>query len=282
MRKSVLLQPFQKMKFARTVFAPVRPEWCTVAEPVSQEHDWEESQLFVEEDNVDRTDVGWELEMLSPENVADSREGKVVREDLVYRDHGVYDAFVLHNVLTQAECDEVIAAANKKNYTPALINIGRGRQRYLPGYRSGLRCIVDSPLFAQLLLNRVGPHLPKGPHPLTGIGGFLQGINERMRILCYHHPDNRFEEHCDGCFTHPVTKASSRYTLQIYLNDIPDAAVDGGGTAFTRDGKVVTPRAGSVLCFTQNLMHEGQPLRTGGIKYTIRTEAMYGRSASHL
>ena len=245
---------------------PVRPEWCTVAEPVSQEHDWEDSQLFYDSDNVDRTDVGWELEMLSPENVADSREGKVAKEELINKYDRLTDAFVLHNVLTQAECDEVIAAANKKNYIPALVNIGGGRAQYMPDYRSGLRCIVDSPLFAELLLNRVRPHLPEAR---------LQGVNERMRILCYHHPDNRFEEHCDACFKHPVTKASSRYTLQIYLNDIPDAAVDGGGTAFTRDGKVVTPRAGSVLCFTQNLMHEGQPLRTGGIKYTIRTEAMY-------
>ncbi len=38
----------------------------------------------------------------------------------------------------------------------------------------------------------------------------------------------------------------------------------------------IQPRRGSVLLFTQNLLHEGSLVKSG-IKYTMRTEAMYTR-----
>eukprot|EP01061_Rhynchopus_euleeides_P033975 TRINITY_DN5763_c0_g3_i2.p1 TRINITY_DN5763_c0_g3~~TRINITY_DN5763_c0_g3_i2.p1 ORF type:complete len:261 (+),score=99.30 TRINITY_DN5763_c0_g3_i2:127-909(+) len=248
-----------------------RPEWCTVPEPVVQERDWDYGETFYTEDNVDRTDIGWnDLKVLSEESIADTAEGRVVKEELINKLDGRVHAFMLYNVLSEEECLEIIDACNEKQFTPALVNTGRGRQQYLPDYRSGLRCIADSPKFSQLLFNRIAPFLPKAMQGME-----LFNFNERMRVLCYHHPDNRFETHMDGRFQHPTTDAISVYTLQLYLNTIPDAKVDGGGTAFTDDGQVVTPQTGSVLCFTQNLSHEGQALLTGGIKYTIRTEAMY-------
>eukprot|EP01061_Rhynchopus_euleeides_P033974 TRINITY_DN5763_c0_g3_i1.p2 TRINITY_DN5763_c0_g3~~TRINITY_DN5763_c0_g3_i1.p2 ORF type:complete len:271 (+),score=98.32 TRINITY_DN5763_c0_g3_i1:46-813(+) len=249
-----------------------RPDWCLVPEPVVDARcQWRHGDNFFPEDNVDRTDVGWgDLKVLSPKSIAANVKDRIRKEPIISRNEGAKDAFMLHNVLSEHECLEIINACNEKQFSPALVAMG-GYQQYLPDYRSGLRCIVDSPKFSQLLFNRMAPFLPK----VAGNGGQLFDFNERMRVLCYYRPNDLFEQHYDSVFKHPVTKAVSAYTLQLYLNTIPDAKVDGGGTAFTDAGEVVTPRAGSVLCFTQNLSHEGQALLTGGIKYTIRTEAMY-------
>ena len=53
----------------------------------------------------------------------------------------------------------------------------------------------------------------------------------------------------------------------------------GGATKFIDEGRPGEdlghqPEAGSVLIFTQNLLHEGSRVHQG-IKYTVRTEAMY-------
>ena len=57
-------------------------------------------------------------------------------------------------------------------------------------------------------------------------------------------------------------------------------AANGGATTFLDDeqsseGAVpCQPRAGSVLLFSQDLLHEGSRVNRG-LKYTFRTEAMY-------
>merc|ERR1712216_434055 len=70
----------------------------------------------------------------------------------------------------------------------------------------------------------------------------------------------------------------SKVTLQVYLHDVPESF--GGATTLfpsTEEYKAkVQPRAGSVLLFTQDLPHEGS-LLSDGLKYTLRTEAMYTR-----
>merc|ERR1711918_208117 len=50
----------------------------------------------------------------------------------------------------------------------------------------------------------------------------------------------------------------------------------GGATTFIGDSKQLPyqPKGGSALIFTQDLFHEGS-LVSAGIKYTLRTEAMY-------
>jgi len=99
-----------------------------------------------------------------------------------------------------------------------------------------------------------------------------------MRFLCYT-PGQYFQPHCDGCFarptSHPRAGDESRVTVQLYLHDVPEE--HGGATTFCRrSGPRVRhqPEAGSVLLFTQDLVHEGSLLGRG-VKYTVRTEAMY-------
>merc|ERR1711924_64658 len=118
------------------------------------------------------------------------------------------------------------------------------------------------------------PHLPlELPNGLR-----LVGLNERCRFLCYT-PGQFFEQHKDGCYRrphgHPHAGDRSFVTVQPYLHDVP--ASHGGATTFF-PGKPHSvfhqPVAGSVLLFSQDLLHEGSLLKEG-LKYTLRTEAMY-------
>merc|ERR1719215_973202 len=91
-------------------------------------------------------------------------------------------------------------------------------------------------------------------------------------------PGQFFAKHYDGRFERqsgPRAGDYSAVTVQIYLHDVPEDF--GGATAFCFGGSSDPkhqPEAGSVLLFTQNLLHEGSLVKQG-IKYTLRTEAMY-------
>ena len=72
----------------------------------------------------------------------------------------------------------------------------------------------------------------------------------------------------------------SLITMQLYLHDMPSRI--GGATRFLVPAKERSkhpdvgyqPRAGSVLLFTQELLHEGAVV-TAGRKFTMRSEVMY-------
>jgi len=186
-------------------------------------------------------------------------------------------ARVVRGVLDEKECAAIIQAVNKKGFTPALLNIGGGIQELDPIARDGFRVIVDSPELTTWLLEVLRPYLP------AQFGGAqLESLNERCRFLCYT-PGQEFSAHYDARFTHPRTRASSYVTVQLYLHDVPTE--NGGGTTFLVDhmtylpgeNMAYQPGAGSVLIFSQDLMHEGSILRHG-LKYTFRTEAMYART----
>ena len=220
-------------------------------------------------------------------------------------------AKVIHGVLEPEECLSLLECVNAKGFTPALVNIGGGTQIFDPGYRDSSRCVVDNPELTAYLLGVIRPHLPEtirvgeGDKDVRDAEGGLKNsaavmrlldLNERCRFLCYHKPGQAFDAHCDGAYTrprgHPEEGAVSVVTVQLYLNDVPSQ--HGGATSFLGDdhllrggrvfgkmgggGKKVRcqPRGGSVLIFTQDLYHEGSRL-TGGVKYALRTEAMYRR-----
>merc|ERR1712039_655566 len=125
----------------------------------------------------------------------------------------------------------------------------------------------------------VHPHLP----PELEDGSRLVELNERCRFLCYT-PGQHFPPHCDGSFErhegHPHSGDFSYVTVQLYLHDVPAAC--GGATAFMLPGKPRhQPEAGSVLLFSQDLMHEGC-LVEAGVKCRLRTEAMYAPPGSRV
>jgi hypothetical protein len=188
-------------------------------------------------------------------------------------------ARVVRNVLEQEDCVALISSINAKGFTPALLNIGGGNQQLIPGARDGHRAIVDSPELADWLFQVLLGFLPSELED----GSRLVELNERCRFLCYT-PGQQFPAHCDGTFerplTHPHSGDFSYVTVQLYLHDIP--ASSGGATAFMLPGRPRhQPEAGSVLLFSQDLMHEGC-LVEEGVKYTLRTEAMYAPPGSRV
>jgi len=243
---------------------------------------WKHGQTFTASQDPDRIELSWEPPKFVKEKDPVRQREKTWAEELAVSGDRRTFARVVHNVLDEDDCADLIRCINQKGFTPALLNIGNGRQRYEPDVRNGHRAIVDNQELSSYLLEMLRPHLP----------GMIQGshlvdLNERCRVLCYT-PGQEFGPHYDGCFVRPRGSRNegdeSMVTVQLYLHDVPESS--GGATTFLAGGRGAgpkealpcQPRAGSVLLFTQNLLHEGS-LVTSGLKYTLRTEAMYRPAA---
>ena len=245
--------------------------------------DWEDGQMFCAEDDPDRTCEPWVPPRFVKSKLATAHKqiAKTRVEELdlsgVSGANAKSFARVVYNLFEPEECAQLLEHVNEKGFTPALLNVGRGRQQLRPGIRDGQRVIVDSPELTAYLLALLRPYLPATLH-----GDSLVELNERCRFLCYT-PGQSFDAHCDGRYTrlrpHPNAGDHSMVTVQFYLHDVPEA--HGGATTFLggyRDEKQLAcqPTGGSALIFTQDLLHEGSLVKAG-LKYTLRTEAMYRR-----
>ncbi len=181
-------------------------------------------------------------------------------------------AFVLDNVFTAQECEDLIALTERTGYEPALVNTIGGNVLDT-SFRHSLRCMIDDQAMADVLFNRISSFLPQA------FGNWhLKRLNERMRFLRYEQGDF-FAPHQDGCFITPDRTQRSYVTVQLYLSE----GADGGNTTFlanpgkkTLQDVAVVPKIGRVLVFRHDIWHEGS-LVTGGRKYTVRTDVMYER-----
>lgn len=243
---------------------------------------WKVGQKFSERDDPDRTQETWELPDFFRRRDPSAQQEQTTVEELQVPNANPHSRFarIVRKALNESDCAGILNAVNNKKFTPALVNVGGGRQQFLPEFRDGHRVVIDAPELAAWLLEVLRPHLPEQ----LSDGSQLVGLNERLRFLCYT-PGQFFEEHRDGCYIrpcgHPRAGDRSRITVQFYLHDVPENY--GGATTFF-PGKQYSvkhqPEAGSVLLFTQDLLHEGS-LVQDGIKYTVRTEAMYSRSTRY-
>ena len=184
-------------------------------------------------------------------------------------------------VLSERECEQLIALTERTGYEPALVNTGGGRQSLFTDYRKSGRCIIDSEDAAENLWQRIRPYvladvedlrsLPRGWRPV--------GLNERLRFLKYD-VGNFFAPHADGSYVResgPCVGDRSFLTLMLYLN-VPGK---GGATNFlpcdqSRAPTSVAPRTGLGLVFEHQLEHEGAELLEGR-RYCIRTDVMFTR-----
>jgi len=241
---------------------------------------WKDGQIFHASQDPDRVLEPWTAPDFIWKKDPAKQQARTTCKDLpIYnRIPGRRFAKFVSRVMEEEDCAALLQAVNKKAFTPALVNVGCDRQVLRPEVRDGHRVIVDSTDLAAWLLEVIRPHLPR---ELEGFS--LIDLNERCRFLCYT-PGQCFEEHMDGCFRrqdgHPHSGSHSRVTIQLYLHDVPRA--HGGATTFfpgRRHEVSIQPKAGSVLLFTQDLMHEGSLLQSG-LKYTMRTEAMYAPATS--
>lgn len=215
-------------------------------------------------------------------------------------------AMLIHDLLTPAECQQLLAAAETAaddKWDDAMINVGGGRQVLMTEYRTCGRILWDSPELVQPILKRISPHLPdnivslQNSAAITGAGPArrketwrLTRLNERLRFLKYTR-GMYFREHIDGSYVTPDGSEISFLTVHIYLNgsapdDTPDEehledhekSLKGGATRFfgyIKGYHDINPQTGACLVFQHRaLMHSGEDLDQG-TKYTIRTDVMY-------
>jgi len=203
-------------------------------------------------------------------------------------------AVLLHNVLPEQECQDLIDRTETMGYEAALVNVGGGRQVAMNDIRNSDRIIVDDPDYVERIYQRILQKLQYHHSNLELYQKLLDwrkndkrqklavGLNERMRILRYD-PGCYFKPHSDGSYRRGYEAGLSRHgemsevTLLLYLNE----GYEGGRTRFlsphsssTASHYDVVPQTGSVLLFEHACYHEGATLLQGR-KYILRTDVMY-------
>eukprot|EP00455_Lapot_gusevi_P025722 TRINITY_DN2715_c0_g1_i9.p1 TRINITY_DN2715_c0_g1~~TRINITY_DN2715_c0_g1_i9.p1 ORF type:complete len:208 (-),score=22.66 TRINITY_DN2715_c0_g1_i9:127-750(-) len=178
---------------------------------------------------------------------------------------------LVDGLFSAEEVKEWIEISERTGYSPALINIGNGRQRLMTDVRNNMRCIIDDHEWAQRIFERVKAHIPERWEGLE-----VAGVNERLRFLRYD-PGEKFEPHYDGCYQRDDGSERSQLTILIYLND----DYTGGQTTFLSergegDDLVCDVKVGRVLLMEHPILHEGRTPTTGR-KYVLRSDIMYRR-----
>ncbi|CAM0138080.1 hypothetical protein VKS41_001303 [Umbelopsis sp. WA50703] len=198
-------------------------------------------------------------------------------------------AFLLKDVLTTSECDQVLSAAEAIGFTPDVPIVGSASESVSILAHNFFWLVDDD--FLGTVFKRCEPHFPKEMGD-----GAIAGLNARWRVYRYV-PGAIYRPHIDGAWPgsglDPVDGSYkydmydgtrwSRLTFLIYLNE----EFDGGSTTFflpsAEEGILeahgVSPRRGSVLCFPHgntagSLLHEGSPVLSGA-KYVIRADVLY-------
>mmetsp|Transcript_37381 Transcript_37381/g.59864 ORF Transcript_37381/g.59864 Transcript_37381/m.59864 type:complete len:305 (+) Transcript_37381:27-941(+) len=174
----------------------------------------------------------------------------------------------IKDVLTKAECDELIKFSEEQGYEDALVNIGYGRQQKMPEFRNCKRMMIDSVEMATCLWNRVQQFIPTYFNDRRKIE-----FNERLRFLRYNKKEF-FAPHFDGVYRRP-TGELSQITLLLYLNN----DFKGARTNFIDmdddqcyHAPVITP--GMMILFQHDMFHEGAVLEEG-CKYIMRSDVMF-------
>ena len=204
-------------------------------------------------------------------------------------------AFILENVLTDAECGQFVSATEQMGYDEdAPVSLPHSFR-----HMENVNWLVDAGI-PSTVFDRVSDVLPPAAKEVAP-GAEALGINARFRCYKYAGGDY-FKFHTDGSWPGSLvvtddadgTKkmiwdafggggvAWSQLTFLLLLSD----GYEGGRTLFeTGGGEVVAVRTpkGGALCFPhgghpQHVRHAGETVESG-LKYMIRTELLYRRTA---
>eukprot|EP00656_Telonema_subtile_P016570 TRINITY_DN18762_c0_g1_i1.p1 TRINITY_DN18762_c0_g1~~TRINITY_DN18762_c0_g1_i1.p1 ORF type:complete len:287 (+),score=57.82 TRINITY_DN18762_c0_g1_i1:129-989(+) len=218
----------------------------------------------------------------------------IVREELFSEAFPRGSMYVLHNVLSEAECQYYIHYGREVGYREVRLD-----------YRSCDRLQVDSESLAKQIFERVSPFLSgdylleKDAEGITtaSVDGVTQQgvqtdellcgvwspveINKRFR-LCKYDGAGVFQPHYDYGYKPNKTKSSIQ-TFMLYL-DAPDGA---DTVVYTEAQKHyeqpkeenvigrLAPRPGMAIVFNPRITHAGDPVKAGDVKHILRTEIMY-------
>ncbi|KAF1851558.1 oxidoreductase domain-containing protein [Cucurbitaria berberidis CBS 394.84] len=234
-----------------------------------------------------------------PEGFLEGPAPNLTRSDVDFAKGGLPNAWavVLDGVLTEQECDELVAAAEATTngeWERAMVNIGGGFQALYEDTRKCGRIIWDDRETMAKLWARIEGSVPE-IHRLqnwasvTGNGPVkweetwkMTRLNERQRFLKYVGGEY-FKAHCDGAYETPDCTERSYFTLHLYLNDAEgkegQQPLKGGATTFFNPSMTkridVVPKSGRVLLFQhRGLLHSGDDV-ISGMKLTMRTDIMY-------
>lgn len=217
------------------------------------------------------------------------------------------NALLVENLLSNDECDKMIAASETLGYEDI---------DYNPKYRSNTRVVIFNQLLADKLYPRIQAcqTIPKCVlDPTTGFKWHMIGLNPSFRF-CRYLPPQHFSAHCDGAFQASEDEVTW-YTVNLYLN----SGFQGGTTrffVFPKEKKlvpkksaqkkkagepeeyeevdlllttaqlkergpshIIVPETGLALVFDHwscSYLHDGAPLEQG-VKYILRTDVLYKR-----
>jgi len=186
--------------------------------------------------------------------------------------------FLVADVLTEDECQSLIASCDVSGWHPAALEYGlgsgdlAGESIVQVGLRDSDRCILHDRNLAATVWDRLNTMIPQDAFSPLG----PRRVNSCFRCLRYTDGQAGFAKHVDGSSV--IDGEISRVTVQLYLND----GFLGGATRLCHvsdaedalHGVDVLPRRGMAFVFDQRIIHKGCPVQRG-VKYTARTEIMY-------
>lgn len=208
-------------------------------------------------------------------------------------------AAVINDILTPAECDELLRLAEASTCTSepwerAMINVGNGVQVMATDTRNCGRIIYDSPDLAGRLLARLRPFLQgygldriEGQLRVTGLRGRgrvyeVSGLNERLRFLKYQGGEY-FRPHWDGKYVTPDQREISYYTIHLYLNgdgeqDIAELkrAEQDGTANIDQEGKLLGGATSFIPRFEDQSAQVRVFPRTGSILLFQQNDLLHG------
>ena len=164
--------------------------------------------------------------------------------------------WVVNDIYSEQECANFVKFIESSSPKLATNN---------PLYRNQDRVMLDDPEMAQELFRRLKLHLPPKMGDLK-----LIRLNERLRMYRYK-VGQSFTPHMDHWYR-PNDYQITLHTILVYFND----NFEGGETIFQEQlDQVVVPKSGTVGIFQHKIRHDRAIVRKG-VKYAMRTEAIYG------
>ena len=212
------------------------------------------------------------------------------------------------SVLTPDECERLIAAVDASPHLSFWSPAGKENAE-VKAFRDADTVEMSNPVLATFLWERLvaaaGGSLAKCLAPIDIseeedselCGHWVPQSPLNADLLFAKYPSGgSFAPHTDGRAIHNFNRRSFQSVI-IFLNEVPEGC--GGGTRFysvqalnqlckDQEGRwtaapewvevEVLPKAGRLLFFDQEMLHEGVPCSAPYTKYIIRSDVMYDRT----